>query len=129
MSRTEGFSTEVKRRIMLGTFVLSAGYYDAYYGKAQKVRRLIAEKTATIFKDYDFILMPTAPGPAWDIGAVNDDPVAMYLADIFTVQANMAGIPAIAIPLGTSDGMPIGVQLMANKFEEGKLLAFSKELI
>ena len=73
--------------------------------------------------------MPTAPGPAWDIGAVNDDPVAMYLADIFTVQANMAGIPAIAIPLGTSDGMPIGVQLMANKFEEAKLLAFSKELV
>ncbi len=129
MSRTEGFSTEVKRRIMLGTFVLSAGYYDAYYGKAQKVRRLIAEKTAEIFKDYDFILMPSAPGPAWDIGAVNDDPVAMYLADIFTVQANMAGIPAISIPLGESGGMPIGVQLMANKFEEGKLLAFSKELL
>lgn len=129
MSRTEGFSTEVKRRIMLGTFVLSAGYYDAYYGKAQKVRRLIAEKTAEIFKEYDFILMPSAAGPAWDLGTVNNDPVAMYLADIFTVQANMAGIPAISIPLGTSDGMPIGVQFMANKFEEGKLLAFSKELV
>jgi aspartyl-tRNA(Asn)/glutamyl-tRNA(Gln) amidotransferase subunit A len=128
MSRTEGFSTEVKRRIMLGTFVLSAGYYDAYYGKAQKVRRLIAEKTAEIFKEYDFILLPTAPGPAWNIGAVNDDPVAMYLADIFTVQANMVGIPAISIPLGESDGMPTGIQFMANKFEEGKLLAFAKSL-
>ncbi|MEM6321111.1 MAG: Asp-tRNA(Asn)/Glu-tRNA(Gln) amidotransferase subunit GatA [Bacteroidota bacterium] len=126
MSRTEGFSTEVKRRIMLGTFVLSAGYYDAYYGKAQKVRRLIADKTAEIFEQYDFILMPTAPGPAWDIGAVNDDPVAMYLADIFTVQANMVGIPAISIPLGMSNGMPTGVQLMANKFEEVKLLAFAQ---
>ncbi|MEM1121403.1 MAG: amidase family protein, partial [Bacteroidota bacterium] len=129
MSRTEGFSTEVKRRIMLGTFVLSAGYYDAYYGKAQKVRRLIADKTAEIFEQYDFILMPTAPGPAWDIGAVNDDPVAMYLADIFTVQANMVGIPAISIPLGMSGNMPTGIQLMANKFEEGKLLAFAKSRI
>lgn len=128
LSRTEGFSTEVKRRIMLGTFVLSAGYYDAYYGKAQKVRRLIAQKTAKIFEEYDFIIMPTAPSPAWDLGAVNDDPVAMYLADIFTVQANMVGIPAISIPLGTSDGLPIGVQLMANKFEESKLLSFVKQL-
>ena len=129
MTRTEGFSTEVKRRIMLGTFVLSAGYYDAYYGKAQKVRRLIAEQTSDIFKEYDFILMPTTPGPAWNIGAVDNDPVAMYLADIFTVQANMVGIPAISIPLGhASNGMPIGIQLMAEKFEEGSLLAFSRQL-
>ena len=129
LSRTEGFSTEVKRRIMLGTFVLSSGYYDAYYSQAQKVRRLIQEKTQAIFKDYDFILMPTAPGPPWDIGAVNDDPVAMYLADVFTVQANMVGIPAISIPLGTSDGLPIGVQLMADKFKEANLLAFSKQYV
>ncbi len=129
LSRTEGFSTEVKRRIMLGTFVLSSGYYDAYYSQAQKVRRLIQEKTQAIFKDYDFILMPTSPGPAWDIGAVNDDPVAMYLADVFTVQANMVGIPAISIPLGTSDGLPIGVQLMADKFKEANLLAFSKQYV
>lgn len=129
LSRTEGFSTEVKRRIMLGTFVLSAGYYDAYYSQAQKVRRLIREKTSEILSQYDFILMPTAPGPAWDIGAVNDDPVAMYLADIFTVQANMAGIPAISLPIGQSGILPIGVQLMAEKFEEGKLLSFSQEVL
>ena len=128
LSRTEGFGTEVKRRIMLGTFVLSAGYYDAYYSQAQKVRRLIQEKTTEIFQSYDFILMPTAPGPAWDIGAVNDDPVAMYLADIFTVQANMVGIPAISIPLGQSNGLPIGVQLMSDKFEEAKLLGFAQQL-
>ncbi len=125
LSRTEGFGTEVKRRIMLGTFVLSAGYYDAYYAKAQKVRRLIAQKMTDIFQKYDFILMPTTPGPAWNIGEINDDPVNMYLADVFTVLANMTGIPAISIPLRTSNGLPIGVQLMANKFEEANLLAFS----
>ncbi len=126
-SRTEGFGAEVKRRIMLGTFVLSAGYYDAYYTKAQKVRRLIQEKTLDILKDYDFILMPAAPGTAWPLGENLDDPVAMYLADIFTVQANMVGIPAIALPVGQhSNGMPIGLQLMANKFKENDLLAFAK---
>ena len=120
------FGTEVKRRIMLGTFVLSAGYYDAYYSKAQKVRRLIAERTFEILKEYDFILMPASPTPAWEIGKMTDDPVSMYLADIFTVQANMAGIPAISLPIGNhSNGMPVGIQLMANKFEEEKLLAFS----
>ncbi len=125
-SRTEGFGTEVKRRIMLGTFVLSAGYYDAYYSKAQQVRRLIKDKTREIFEEYDFILMPVSPVPAWNIGESQDDPVSMYLADIFTVQANMTGIPAIAFPIGKhSDGMPIGTQLMADKFQEQKLLAFS----
>ncbi len=129
-SRTAGFSKEVKRRIMLGTFVLSAGYYDAYYGKAQKVRRLIREQTKAIFKDYDFILMPSSPEVAGKIGALKDDPVAMYLADIYTVQANMAGIPAINIPIGMhSNGMPIGVQFMADDFEEAKLLSFSKYLM
>ncbi len=124
-SRTEGFGTEVKRRIMLGTFVLSAGYYDAYYTKAQQVRRLIQEKTLSILEDYDFILIPAAPGTAWKLGETVDDPVAMYLADIFTVQANMVGIPAIAFPLTThSNGLPIGLQLMAGKFEEAKLMAF-----
>lgn len=126
-SRTEGFSEEVKRRIMLGTFVLSAGYYDAYYTKAQKVRRLITDKTQEILKEYDFILMPASPTPAWKIGAMTDDPVQMYLADIFTVQANMAGIPAISLPLGEAEnGLPIGMQFMGNKFEEGELLAFSE---
>jgi aspartyl-tRNA(Asn)/glutamyl-tRNA(Gln) amidotransferase subunit A len=125
-SRTEGFGTEVKRRIMLGTFVLSAGYYDAYYAKAQKVRRLIAERTNEILEEYDFILMPASPTPAWEIGKMTDDPVAMYLADIFTVQANMCGLPAISIPVGNHlPGVPVGVQFMAAKFEEAKLLAFS----
>ncbi len=130
-SRSEGFGAEVKRRIMLGTFVLSAGYYDAYYAKAQKVRRLIKDKTEAIFQDYDFILMPAAPGTAWPLGEKLDDPVAMFLADIFTVQANMAGIPAIALPVGThpEDGLPIGLQIMAPKFEEARLLAFGKRVM
>lgn len=129
-SRTEGFGTEVKRRIVLGTFVLSSGYYDAYYTKAQKVRQLLHQRTQAIFEEYDFILMPAAPGPAWKLGDTTDDPVAMYLADIFTVQANMTGIPAICLPLGQDpSGLPVGMQFMANKFEEAKLLAFSQTLI
>lgn len=129
-SRTEGFGTEVKRRIMLGTFVLSAGYYDAYYTRAQRVRRLIKEKTLSILSEYDFILLPAAPGTAWKMGDTVDDPVAMYLADIFTVQANMVGIPAMAFPVAThSNGLPIGWQLMGDKFEEAKLLAFVHQLL
>lgn len=128
-SRSEGFGTEVKRRIMLGTFVLSAGYYDAYYSKAQKVRRLIQDKTFEILSDYDFILTPTTPHTAFEIGAHGNDPVAMYLEDIFTVQANLAGVPGVSIPLfNHSNGMPFGMQLIANKFEEGKLLQFAEEL-
>lgn len=130
MSRSEGFGKEVKRRIMLGTFVLSAGYYDAYYAKAQKARRLIQDKTTEILKEYDFIIMPTTPGTAFKIGEKMTDPVEMYLADIYTVQANMAGIPAINIPLGKhSNGLPIGVQLMAGKFEESKILAFANYIM
>lgn len=129
-SRSEGFGTEVKRRIMLGAFVLSSGYYDAYYTKAQKIRRLIAEKTFQIFEKYDFILMPASPTPPWNIGDKMEDPVEAYLADIFTVQANMVGIPAISLPFGGhQNGLPMGIQLMANKFEEKKLLAFSKYLM
>lgn len=130
-SRTEGFGTEVKRRIMLGTFVLSSGYYDAYYTKAQKARRLIQEKTFEIFENYDFILLPASPGPAWKLGDNVDDPVAMYLADIFTVQANMVGIPAISLPVGThaKEGLPVGVQFMANRFQESDLLAFSQQVM
>jgi len=128
-SRTEGFGEEVKRRIMLGTFVLSSGYYDAYYSKAQKVRRLIADKTFEIFQNFDFILMPASPTPPWNIGEKVDDPVAVYLSDIFTVQANMVGIPAISLPVGNHEnGLPIGVQLMSNKFEEEMLLGFSDYL-
>jgi aspartyl-tRNA(Asn)/glutamyl-tRNA(Gln) amidotransferase subunit A len=128
-SRTEGFGAEVKRRIMLGTFVLSEGYYDAYYAKAQQVRRLILERTEKILKDFDFILMPASPTPAWGIGEMADDPVAMYLADIFTVQANMVGMPAIALPIGQHPcGLPVGVQLMAGRWQEADLLAFSATL-
>ena len=128
-SRSEGFGAEVKRRIMLGTFVLSAGYYDAYYSKAQKVRRLIQNKTFEILSEYDFILTPTTPHTAFKIGSHGNDPIAMYLEDIFTVQANLAGVPGVSIPLFThSNGMPFGLQLIANKFEEGKLLQFAEEL-
>ena len=124
-SRTEGFGTEVKRRIMLGTFVLSSGYYDAYYTKAQKIRRMISERTTAILEEYDFILMPVSPTPPWNIGERSDDPVANYLADIFTVQANMVGIPAIALPIGIHhSGLPIGVQFMSKHFSEKKLLSF-----
>lgn len=129
-SRTEGFSEEVKRRILLGTFVLSSGYYDAYYTKAQKVRRLITERTNAVLAEYDFILMPTAPTTAFKIGNSLKDPVAMYLADVYTVQANLTGIPAVSLPLGThTDGLPFGVQFFGNKFEEAKLLAFANAIV
>lgn len=129
-SRSEGFGKEVKRRIMLGTFVLSAGYYDAYYSKAQKVRKLIQEKTFEILADYDFILTPTTPHTAFKFGENSEDPVAMYLEDIFTVQANLSGVPGISLPMFKhSNGLPFGLQLLANKFEEEKLLAFSKQLM
>lgn len=121
-SRSEGFGKEVKRRIMLGTFVLSAGYYDAYYAKGQKVRRVVQNKTKEIFKDYDFILTPSTPGTAFEFGKNSADPIKMYLEDIFTVQAPIAGIPAISVPCGThSNGLPIGLQLMTDFFEEAKL--------
>lgn len=129
-SRTEGFGTEVKRRIMLGTFVLSAGYYDAYYSKAQKVRRLITDKTNAIFESHDFILLPTTPGTAFEFGKKSSDPIAMYLEDIYTVQANMTGIPAISLPLGQhSNKLPFGVQLLGKRFSEDKLLTLSKQLL
>jgi len=126
-SRSEGFGTEVKRRIMLGTFVLSAGHYASFYGKAQRVRRLIREKTEEILRDHDFILLPTSPGPAFGLGEKTDDPVVMYLADIFTVQASLAGIPAISLPVrNNSEGLPLGMQLIGKRFGETELLAFSK---
>lgn len=126
-SRSEGFGKEVKRRIMLGTFVLSAGYYDAYYAKAQKVRRLIQEKTNQILEEYDFILVPTAPEPAFNIGKEEKDPVVMYLSDIFTVQASLTGVPAISIPTGNnSNGLPLGLQLLTKHFGEQQLLDFAK---
>ena len=122
-SRSEGFGAETKRRIMLGTYVLSAGYYDAYYRKAQKVRRLIQDDFFNAFRTVDCILMPTAPTTAFRFGEKIDDPLAMYLSDIYTVSANLAGIPAISVPCGTdSTGLPIGVQLLGKQFDEGTIL-------
>jgi aspartyl-tRNA(Asn)/glutamyl-tRNA(Gln) amidotransferase subunit A len=127
-TRSEGFGWEVKRRIMLGTFVLSAGYYDAYFTRAQQVRQLITERLKEVFKNYDFIIMPVSPVTAFRIGEKMDDPIAMYLADIYTVTANLAGIPAISLPLFThSNGMPFGLQVMANRFDELTLLQFSRQ--
>jgi aspartyl-tRNA(Asn)/glutamyl-tRNA(Gln) amidotransferase subunit A len=129
LSRTEGFGKEVKRRIMLGTFVLSSGYFDAYYTQAQKVRQLVKIRTEEILKSYDYILSPTSPTPAFKLGEKADNPIAMYLADIFTVHANIAGIPAISIPNGeTPEGLPIGLQLMGRKFDESGLMQLAKEL-
>ncbi len=123
-SRTEGFGDEVKRRIMLGTFVLSSGHYDAYYTKAQKVRRMISDNIQEVFKNYDFIVMPVTPDVAWSIGENDADPIKTYLADVYTVLANMAGIPAISFPLGVKDGMPFGIQVMSPAFQEDQLLNF-----
>ena len=129
-SRSEGFGAEVKRRIMLGTYVLSAGYYDAYYAKAQKVRRVLRDKTNEIFSDFDFILSPTTTNSAFKIGQKSNDPIEMYLEDIFTVQANLVGAPAISIPLGkTANNMPFGLQLMAKAFDEKNLFNFSATLM
>ncbi len=129
-SRSEAFGPEVIRRIMLGTFVLSASYYDAYYTKAQKVRRLIKDKTQSILSDYDFIILPTTPTTAFKIGERKNDPLEMYLADLFTVQASVSGIPAISVPNGTdAEGLPVGLQIMTNDFKESELFSFSKYIL
>ena len=121
-SRGEGFGAEVQRRIMIGTYVLSHGYYDAYYLKAQKVRKLIYEDFKRAYETVDVILGPTATDVAFKLGAKTDDPVAMYLNDIYTIAANLAGIPAMSLPCGFVDGLPIGMQLMGNYFDEGRML-------
>jgi aspartyl-tRNA(Asn)/glutamyl-tRNA(Gln) amidotransferase subunit A len=127
-SRSEGFGPEVKRRILLGTFVLSAGYYDAYYAQGMRVRRLIRDNTLKAFDTYDLILTPTCPGTAFGHGEIND-PVTMYLQDIFTVQANLAGVPALSMPTGIhTNGLPFGIQLMAKPFDDEVLLARAHEL-
>lgn len=129
LSRTEGFGDEVKKRIMLGTFVLSASYYDAYFTKAQKVRRLIKDFTENLLNDFDYIMMPTTPSTAFKFGEHSDDPVAMYLEDLYTVQASVSGVPSISIPNGKDQqGMPIGLQIIANSFKEAELYAFSNYL-
>ena len=121
-TREEGFGAEVKRRIMLGTYVLSSGYYDAYYAKAQKVRTLLKHDYSKAFEKCDAILTPTAPSVAFKIGEKTDDPLAMYLNDIYTVSANMAGVPGISVPCGLARGLPIGMQLIGNFWSEGLLL-------
>ena len=127
-SRTEGFGAEVKRRILLGTFVLSAGYYDAYYAQGMRVRRLIRDNTLKAFERFDLVMTPTCPTTAFGHGEIND-PVAMYLQDIFTVQANLAGVPAISIPTGThSNGLPFGTQLMGKPFDDERLITLAHQL-
>ncbi len=129
LTRSQGFGKEVQRRIMSGAFVLSAGYYDAYYSKAQKVRRIVSEKTKQTLEEYDFIVCPTTPTAAYKIGEVQDS-IASFLGDIFTVQANIVGIPGISLPLyKTKSGLPIGIQFMAGRWQEERLLAFANSLI
>jgi len=121
-SRSEGFGDEVKRRIMVGTYALSAGYYDAYYLKAQKIRQRISADFSAAFDRVDLILGPTSPTTAFRIGERTDDPVAMYLSDVHTIAANLAGLPALSMPAGFADGLPVGVQLIGDHFAEGRLL-------
>lgn len=129
-NRTEGFGKEVKRRIMLGTFVLSAGYYDAYFTKAQKVRKILTNQIQLIFNEFDCIVLPTSPTTAFKAGEKTEDPIAMYIADIYTVMANLVGVPAISLPLFRHEnGLPFGLQVMTNRFNELTLLRFSDELM
>jgi len=126
-TRGTGFGTEVKRRIMLGTYALSAGYYDAYYVKAQKVRTLIKGDFDAVFgSGIDALVAPTSPSVAWPLGAKMDDPVAMYLTDACTLPVNMAGLPGISIPCGLSDGLPVGLQLIGQAWSEARLLALGR---
>ena len=124
-SRSQGFGREVKRRILIGTYALSAGYYDAYYLKAQRIRQIITSEFAEAFKEVDLILGPTAPDSAFKIGEKTNDPIAMYLSDIFTVSANLAGIPAMSIPMGFKKNMPLGLQIIGNHFDESKILSLA----
>jgi aspartyl-tRNA(Asn)/glutamyl-tRNA(Gln) amidotransferase subunit A len=121
-SRGEGFGAEVKRRILIGTYALSAGYYDAYYLKAQKIRRLISDDFRQAFQTVDVIVGPTAPSVAFAFGEKTADPIAMYLSDIYTIAVNLAGLPGMSVPVGFSGGLPVGMQIIGNYFEEGRLL-------
>jgi aspartyl-tRNA(Asn)/glutamyl-tRNA(Gln) amidotransferase subunit A len=131
-TRGEGFGQEVKRRIMLGTYALSAGYYDAYYGQAQKVRTLVIRDFAAAYERFDLLLSPTSPTVAFRLGEKTENPLAMYLADVFTIPADLAGVPAISIPSGLSDGLPVGLQLMGRALDEATVLraawAFEQDL-
>ena len=124
-SRSQGFGQEVKRRILIGTYALSAGYYDAYYLKAQKIRKIISNEFAQAFKDVDLVLGPTAPDTAFKIGEKSNDPIAMYLSDIFTVSTNLAGLPAMSIPMGFKNKLPLGLQIIGNHFDESKILSLA----
>jgi aspartyl-tRNA(Asn)/glutamyl-tRNA(Gln) amidotransferase subunit A len=129
-TRSEGFGKEVQKRILLGTFVLSSNYHDAYYAKAQKVRRIIRDKTKEIFKQYDFIVMPTTPTTAYKLGENMTSPIQRFLTDIYSVQANVAGVPGISLPCGKDEnGLPIGIQVIADDFEESKLFQFSEMMM
>jgi aspartyl-tRNA(Asn)/glutamyl-tRNA(Gln) amidotransferase subunit A len=129
-NRTEGFGKEVKRRIMLGTFVLSTGYYDAYFTKAQQVRQQLKQQTELIFKDFDFIIAPNSPSIAYKLGEKNKDPLAMYMGDIFTVFANLTGVPAISLPVFKhSSNLPFGLQVLSSPHNEVSLLRFSHQLM
>jgi aspartyl-tRNA(Asn)/glutamyl-tRNA(Gln) amidotransferase subunit A len=121
-NRGEGFGAEVKRRILTGTYVLSAGYFDAYYLQAQKVRKLISDDFARAFRDCDIVAGPTTPSPAFGIGAKTDDPIQMYLNDIYTIGANLAGLPAMSVPCGLVRDLPVGMHLVGPPLSEGKLL-------
>ncbi len=130
LTRSVGFGEEVKRRILTGTFVLSADYYDSYFSKAQKVRRLLRDETARAVSKYDFLITPTTPTTAFKLGEHAADPLAMYLSDLLTVQASVAGIPALSVPIGNDEsGLPIGMQIMADNFQENKLLSFANYLL
>ncbi|MDI7252562.1 MAG: amidase family protein, partial [Actinomycetota bacterium] len=121
-TRASGFGAEVKRRIMLGTYALSAGYYEAYYGQAQKVRTLILGDFRRAFERYDVLVSPTSPTPAFRLGEKVEDPLAMYLSDVYTIPVNLAGIPAVSIPCGLEDGLPVGLQIMGKVLDEATLL-------
>ena len=124
-TRSEGFGDEVKRRILIGSYVLSAGYYDAYYKKAQQVRRLIKNDFENAFSNVDVIMTPTTRGPAFEIGSKGNDPIQMYLEDLFTISANLAGLPALSLPNGFIENKPIGLQIIGNFLDESSILNFA----
>jgi aspartyl-tRNA(Asn)/glutamyl-tRNA(Gln) amidotransferase subunit A len=127
VTRTMGFGEEVRRRIVLGTFTLSATYYEAYFNKAQKVRRLLANDLSSVFDQFDAILTPTSPIPAFKIGSITD-PLAYYLMDVFTTFANLAGVPALSVPFGFAQGLPVGVQVVGKRFEDPKVLRIGRSI-
>jgi aspartyl-tRNA(Asn)/glutamyl-tRNA(Gln) amidotransferase subunit A len=128
-SRAEGFGAEVRRRVLIGAYVLSAGYYDAYYARAQKIRTLIKQDFEQAFEKCDVLLTPATPGPAFALGEKSDDPVSMYLNDVFTVPVNLAGLPAIAVPAGlTENGLPLGLQVIGNAFDEATVLRAGRSI-